>query len=348
MFDKLGYSFPMIKAALTVIILVIGCVPVTVFLLLDFNSFILKNIWLDTDRRPSPIYIPQQIVANPKVREADIVIIGGSSMREFFPSESSVLSAELSELCGREIRAFNAATSAQSFADSVAIIDAVKRAGGTPKTIVMGMTIARLGNEEKTWRDVLAVQPLALPGPTSVYAELNPLEAFHGRVADRFAQVRRLAPLLEGGQYRLGTDPAHEESRHFYDRPSMTKKAKQEQALFLSALRKKAYTNVSMTRTARRMSVIFQRYARGGTNIVYFFTPTAPSSHVVMAAYDESIDAATHMLSQSGSVIDVRRNPRLPDEAFVDNYHLRPQGRAMVRQNGVFQDNLRATFCEQS
>jgi hypothetical protein len=273
------------------------------------------------------IYVPQQISENPEFLGIDVLVVGGSSTREFFPGGKS-LSAYFSNVCGRQVTAFNGSTSSQGLSDSAAVADAVYAAGSAPSIIVVGITNNRLAHDWQTWNDVLIGQTLALPAAPTILRMLGFLDRARWYAADWGGQLSRSAVLVSAGKFSWHPEPPEVGERHFYERDPLSI-AQKRQKTFLAAV----FTDQGLSdpsRSAEFFGEVFATYRDRGATIIFLMTPVSGASAAVRSYQNEAIDEAKAVLAHYGRVVDLASDRSLPEVAFFDEQHLRPEGRDLI------------------
>jgi len=331
---------------LTVCLLVLGVVPVTFSVLFDFNRHVLTNYSVKKGVTPSEIYIPQQVVTNPSISDIEVLLLGGSSVREFFPGNTTI-DTVLGKICGRPIHALNAGTSSQNLADSAAVVDALLWENAHPKVLIVGLTNYRLSHDWENWSQVLEGQILALPASETLLLQLGFFDAWGWRIRDRFEQIARLAPFLKRARRRPASEIGAQEDRHFYDREPMSITGKLEQTAVSYALRNAKFVAYA-ERNARRFAQTFAPFAEIGIDVVFLFTTQSPVTRVP-EINNESINMAVKLqLESTGVVIDLRNHSKLTEDMFYDEQHLRPSGRAHLWDGSILPAQLRQRICRTS
>lgn len=310
---------------------------------IDISALVLKHFRMTGGPPEDAIYVPQQIVANPAFGNADIVIVGGSSTREFFPGGYDTSTA-FSDLCGHRFVAINAATSSQELADSAAIIDAVYATGSKPLLIVVGLTHNRLSHDWKSWTDVLLEQRVALAAATSILEKLPLIDRFVWTIGDKANQLSRLVPILSAENFAWTPDSPPVSAQHFYDMLPMTD-AEKRQGSLLATVATDQYLAKDPAHAAQMFAEVFDGYRARGATVVYMFTSMSPVAQKVREGQERHIGVAKAVLEQSGAVLDLRRFSALPEEVFYDEQHLRPEGRERLWAPRVENSQLKAVLC---
>jgi hypothetical protein len=323
------------------LILTVG--PVMLLMLFDINRYVLTNYSFIKGGTPSEIYRPQQIIMNPSTPDVEVLLLGGSSVREFFPGDESV-SKVFSRNCGLPVLAFNAGTSNQSLADTAAIVDAVLQENARPKILLVGLTKYRLSHPWRNWNQVLEGQRLTLPVSETLLLQFGLLDAWRWRLRDKFEQIARLAPFYERAERRANSVIGQVESRHYYDRAPMSIKQKLEQTAISHTLRNASFVKYA-EQNARRFADAFAPFSEMGMEVVFLFTPQSPVSRAVDINNEIIHAAVARQLEQTGVVVDLRNGSQLTEDMFYDEQHLRPAGREHLWDLSVFPLKLMQRIC---
>jgi hypothetical protein len=271
------------------------------------------------------------------------LVVGGSSTREFFPSNEETAAA-LNDFCGTKMSVFNGSTSSQELADSAAIVDAAYERGAEPKIIVVGVTNNRLAHDWSDWNEVLAEQRVALPIPDTITSRLWPVEKLRWQLSDKVSQISRLAHLLGRGRFEASPPPPPPQGRHFYDLAPLSDSDKRMTTL-IEATATDASLASDPTQVAERFVQVFDTYKARGASIVYLLTPTSPQANTVRRYQDTSVNIAKSKLAESGTVIDLRYEHGLAEDLFYDDQHLRPEGRAAIWTDPFNSANPSSAIC---
>lgn len=309
----------------------------------DFNSYVLNKFSFGKAPTPSAIYIPQQIVIDKEISKVNILILGGSSIREFFPRSENI-DTTLSNMCGQPLHVLNAGTSSQSLADSLSIIDSAYHEGMRPDVIIVGMTKFRLSQAWENWSDVITGQRLALPISQKFFSKLENFEAIGWRMRDRFNQVTRVAPLLRMDRFVGNGDINAIQDLPNYAGKAMSDQKKLEQVLVGHELRNLDYLARS-EENAFYFSSSFADYADSKTKIIFLFTPLSPVTRHLELANDIPMEAIRNSLQVTGEVIDMQAYDGLDEHVFYDEQHLRPEGRQLVWSAGKIPSPLFKAIC---
>ena len=322
-------------------ILTVG--PAMFLMLFDINRYVLTNYSFIKGGTPSEIYRPQKIIMSPLTPDVEVLLLGGSSVREFFPGDRAV-SKVFSRHCGLPILAVNAGTSSQSLADTAAIVDAVLQESARPKILLVGLTNYRLSQPWINWNQVLEEQRLTLPVSETLLLQFGFLDAWKWRFHDKFEQIARLAPFYERAERRANSALGQVESRHYYDRPPMSIKQKLEQTAISHTLRNANFVKYA-ERNARWFAHAFAPFSEMGMDIVFLFTPQSPVARAVDINNEIIHAAVARQLEQTGVVVDLRNGSQLTEDMFYDEQHLRPAGREHLWDKSVLYPKLMQRIC---
>ena len=309
-------------------------------LLTNFDSFVLR--YFKSPPFFAEFYIPQAILTVPEKLNPDVIFVGGSSLREYFEHDD-FLSRSLSSRCGRNLEAFNGATSSQSLVDSLAIVDSILKRGGSPQLVVVGLTKFRLSNFWPEWQNVLDQQRLALPPPEVLVNYLPFFSRVKFRANNRFARFSRVTPLIRLGDFFTDQDYVYE--KHLYLSEPLSVEKKRERSLLANIMRQQMFEDYSVE-NAKRYRILFEDYKRYGIEIVFVFTPKAPSTQFLNVNDREYLKLVTNILGTVGPVIDLDEVSSLPEEAFFDEQHLVPMGRELLRSRDRQSRKLHRLICK--
>lgn len=295
-----------------ILILAVSAFCLVVF---DFSELILRYRHVAKPISSAPVYVPQQFETRSDLEDVDVLIVGGSSTREFFPHEDA-LDELLLKVCGEKIRGFNAGSSSQSLEDSFAIVEYWSEKFGPPKLIVFGMTLRRFYENI----DGRTVAPsLGIPISKTTIAS-RPFPARHfANTLDRFNRVGRLAPLVSLGKWQL--DQSHPiENRHRYQPPGVPIGAIRSRALALADKLRETNSEVLEKNSARIRNAL-NTATRNKSEILFLFTPISPSAY---PAYETIIEEQTNfdLLAGIGAVETRFKVPYLTESDFYDEQHL--------------------------
>jgi len=331
-------------AKVVVYFFLITCLSLlTLLFTTDLNSFLLSRFSYNC-KIPFAYYIPHEIVTNKHIKDIDMLIVGGSSTREVFSLLSP--SKKLSKLCNNEVNAFNAATSSQSLADSMAIIDGIIAKGAKLNTIVVGMTNNRLSREWRTWSDVINGRKLALPVSTTLIDKLNPIKKIEWLFEDKVSQINTLPYFIKRSSYVGAQHPLAVASIPDYNKPPLSRNKKLEQTLLAEVFRGESFRS-NLKSNAVFFSEAFEKYAKSGINIIYLFTPTSPVTQTFTSESDARINDVFSLLEKNGTVADLRGLDILSDDKFYDFQHLNPEGFSIFWNNPVSRNSMKRYLCDE-
>lgn len=304
-------------------------IPLVGFLAFDVGEWVLKYRNTKPGQLPFQVYVPQQIVGRPDLKQNNVLIVGSSSTREFFGHEED-LNQFLSAQCGKPVRGFNASTSLQAFSGSLAVIDLYKEYVGDPDLIIIGLTARRITSPDFDFSERFDLVKLALPPSQNAFAWYEWPFSVLSSITGKVQQFGKLPTLLRPAS-SLNLDGVHTPTvRYIYDEqppPDLARKISNAIAwreTFVTGGPDQTARNAKWTKAA------FTRSA-GNTPVIFVLTPVAPFSAAFSYpdADSPSLTAALTELSEIGPIYDLRNADKLglTNENFWDEQHLLKNGR---------------------
>ena len=318
----------MIKSFDNILAGFIGTVLISVLLVpilykTELYQFLLWNS-TNESRQSFTQYVPTQIYFDRDLQGLDVLIVGSSDMREFFPHNNE-LRVLFESKCDRRINVFNAASSNQSLAGSLAILDAAEKVGVSPKVVIVGLTQGRLAADNSNPRVSLEKNKLVLPPPTLLLRELNATD-YISHALSSWALALRL--WRYGNNVRdisfAQTFEAKSDNRHFYSFPPLSIKEKGKIMAQNSAVNVDNFKNnahVSMERYNHYFSQL-------GIPIIFVFTPRSPLAREELNALEPLRSEAIEALNNPLPLVDLLFSDFLEEEDFFDTSHLLLSGRS--------------------
>ena len=311
------------------ILLCLMALPLIGFFTIDFGDLVLKYRNTKSVRPSYTVYVPQQIVGRKDLIGTHVLILGGSSSRQFFGHEKE-LNDNLSKLCGRRIRAFNASSSSQSLGESLAAIEFFRKHIGEPDFIIMGLSLSRLSKPEYDHDERNGDFHLALPSPRSAYSWHEwPLEKISS-ISGAIRRITGLTPLLgqNSGFNSLGNHNADPPAPYANSQPLSLSRRKtlsvlaNDQIKWDAAKHQGSLSSWLMAASLR---------AAGGIPTLFLLTPVSPSTLALSSPELDSpnLEMITRDLSAKVRFLDLRDAAALglTDADFYDEQHLYPSGR---------------------
>lgn len=255
----------------------------------------------------------------------DVLLLGGSQLRELMPDDPFI-SAALAADCGRPIRVFNAATSAQPLESSWAVADLLRRPG---QLVVINLNISRVIESGTTKFFPRALLPLESAASMPAGIEQVPLSEF----ARRRNQLGILftdaitALGLHGGRFEnLGPFTS---SQHLYRGTPRSRELKLIDAGFEAEhLRPLAAEGIG--RNAAAFAVLARHRQADHTRVAFLLAPTSPEMRESLEEFSDPVNRATATLHAVAPLLDLRQSDALSPEDFADSLHLTARGRQLM------------------
>lgn len=275
--------------------------------------------------RPPPdrAYVGQKVYQTFALQSPDVLILGGSSMREMIPAPD-LKSGGWQALCAGQARLLNAATSSQHPSDGYAIVDALP---SREMLVVVGLNSRRLTVDKRSDPFDLSGQTVELPRS----AQAARAALHHGRfdvgAFDFFDQIRRVQWSLQSlylstrgtsfaGSGAVGPGQPRDDRSAYPDAPlSPEEKQLIADKLLLTSL----HYEKTAPRPATEYWLDFGRYIRAsGGNVLFVRTPRSPEAQ----AYDRTTaslsEAALLKIGQEFPVLDFVKLPSAAGLGAVD------------------------------
>lgn len=315
------YADAFARGLLAAIILVFAAL-----FLLDPSS--LLHRYFQTDRPVSDsAYVARKIYGDGAARSYDIVVVGGSSMREMIPPPRGEAMAR-PDLCPHRDRLLNAATSSQQPVDAYAIADAVAPPYGL---LVVGLSGRRLISDRRN--DPYALQSQSVELPRSYAAMLDALS--HGRIEflslDFFDQFRRSHQAFRTAfRASPGKRPPGDgelDNRSAY--PEQPLPVGDKQLIADKLLLTAELPNEGSSRSIAGYWLDFANHAtRSGWKVLFVFTPTSAEADGYGAYTKPTVDIALSHIQTLYPVLDLREGQQSYVQAdFYDPIHVSHSGR---------------------
>lgn len=279
--------------------------------------------------RPMPdgAYVAQKIYEGGAARSFDVVVVGGSSMREMIPAPTGGEVAQPG-LCPHRDRLLNAATSSQQPVDAYAIADAIAPPYGL---LVVGLSSRRLIEDRRN--DPYALQDQSVELPRSNAAVLGALS--HGRIEflslDFFDQFRRshwtFRTALDTPSGQQWPQGLRVDDRSAYpDRPVPIADKQLIADKLLLTVEDPARDN---SRSIADYWLDFAGHAtRAGWKVLFVFTPTSAEAESYDVYTRPKVDPALRRIGAQYALLDLRENERpYSVEDFHDPIHVSHLGR---------------------
>ena len=311
--------------------------PLIAFFTVNVGDLVLKYRNSALTQPPVPVYVPQQIVGRRDLQEVDVLIVGGSSTREFFGHDTE-LDDILSAQCGGLVRGFNAATSSQSLSESLAVIDLYRAHVGDPDVIVVGLTTRRLSLPDYDPRAQAGLFNLALAPSSSSFSwyewPLRVLSSATGAL-QRFSGFSSL--LSPSSTFNLNgvhtPNPATP-----YDRMAPLSLAQPTSMSVVWAEIINSDAVIHAEYTARWAAGALDR-ATDNIPVVYLMTPVSPASAPLTYPDSDSdiMQRSIQSLTVNSPFFDLRDSGALglTDADFWDEQHLVRTGRERLWAQGL-------------
>lgn len=297
-------------------------------------------LWNSTNesRQSFTQYVPAQIYFDRDLKDLDVLIVGSSDMREFFPHNSE-LRALFESKCDKRVKVFNAASSNQSLAGSLAVFDGAKKVGLSPKVVIVGLTEGRLAADNSSPTASLEKNQLVLPPSIHLLEGLNAID-YLSYAFSSWATALRL--------WAYGNDVPHitftqtfetkPTNRHFYSFPPLNIEEKgkllaQNSAVYIDNFSENAL--VSMERYNYYFSQV-------GVPVIFLFTPRSPLAWGDLNKLEPLRSKAINGLENPLPLVDMLFTDFLEEEDFFDSSHLLPSGRYKVWQSHIGSSLIRS------
>jgi hypothetical protein len=311
--------------------------PLIVFFTVNVGDLVLKYRNSALTQPPVPVYVPQQIVGRKDLQEVDVLIVGGSSTREFFGHDTA-LDDILSAQCGGRTRGFNAATSSQSLSESLAVIDLYRAHVGDPDVIVVGLTTRRLSLPDYDPLAQAGLFNLALAPSSSSFSwyewPVRVLSSATGAL-QRFSGFASL--LSPSSTFNLdGIHPPHPAAPYDGREPLSLAQRTSMSVVWAEIIDSDAVIHAE--RSARWGAGALDR-ATNDIPVVYLMTPVSPASAPL--AYPDSdsevMQRSIQHLTGNNPFLDLRDSGALglTDADFWDEQHLILAGRERLWAQGL-------------
>ncbi len=279
-------------------------------------------------------YVPQEGLRSDRLRIShalatdwlrdppDVLVLGGSQMREMMPADEFV-SAQLSSACGRPIRVLNAASSSQLLETSWSIVDHFSEA--PPAFVLLGTNPwrARTDPERTRGAELFLLPTVHTPPPEVAAMTLSVGARARVRLAIMFADVVTAFGFRE--QAPLPVDGPFEARQHQYRLPVWTSEYKTIDARYQKRLTDDEGTSLRNNLTG--YLAFAHALALRGTRTAFVAPPASPET---VAAFHGRFDEAARgyvALATAGDLLDLRDSPPLASEDFWDGIHLVGSGR---------------------
>lgn len=252
----------------------------------------------------------------------DVLLLGGSQLRELMP-EDAFVSATLSADCGRTIRVFNAATSSQLLESSWALADLLQRPG---QLVIVNLNIWRVIETQNFDRLPRTLMPLPVADsmpPGFVQAPLSPFSERRNRLGILFTDAVTASGLRGASFERLGPFAT---TQHAYRDLPQSADQKMFDARFQAA-RLGPLAERGIERNASGFAALARQLSSEGRKVAFLLTPSSPEVRENLERLREPANRATAMLSDAAPLLDLREVRSLDDADFADNLHLTTQGR---------------------
>ena len=314
----LGYADPLARGLLFAVAIILAA------LMLVDPSVLLHRQFQTNRPLPDGAYVASKILYgnNPSY---DVVVVGGSSMREMIPPPPS--GAEWRGLCTNRAGLLNAATTSQQPVDGYAIFDAV---ADSPGVLVVGLTGRRLIGDRRNDPYALQDQSVELRRSSAAMSNAISNGRFDFASMDFFDQVRRsewsfrtLALTMRG---TIWPRRAQMDDRSAYSDEPMPAKDKQMQADKL-LVASDAAGEGDREQVAEYWLDFARHVSSKGWRIVFVFTPTSAE----LASYDAYTrpltDLALRQIASQYPLVDLRQSGPYAAADFHDPVHISHAGR---------------------
>jgi hypothetical protein len=273
---------------------------------------------------PDAVYVSRKVVREYRHETPDVVVLGGSSMRDAVPPQH-IAAVELSKACGESTGIFNAATSAQHPTDGWAILDAMH--GPAPRLVVIGLTYGRLSAPRNRDPYDFSKQVVELPrSPSAFWIGVGRADV-RENIFDFFPQLRRLNWTFA----ELRKPPMSGRFRHFDDRTDLTSKQFSPSQKDYVVQKYHALEAENLQATAPAMTEYWTEFANAmqarGSKVLFVWTPISPEFAPFSKKLAPTMAAAFAQLSAVAPVFDMQRVTSLPTDDFRDPLHLNVAGR---------------------
>jgi hypothetical protein len=254
----------------------------------------------------------------------DVLLLGGSQVREIVPDDAFV-SARLSAVCGRSIRFFNAASSAQLLETSWSIADHF--AQRPPALLVIGTNFWRETRDPADAGELgRSLFPLPAPrtmGDAAGALRLSPVARSKTRLGILAADG--LTALGLGSAYSAPTGDAFQAPQHQYRNSGWTAERKVIDARFQILAAREIPAAVFDGNVAAYRAFAAARAAEG-SRTTFLLTPYSPEADPILHEWEPRISAAVDSLERAGTVLDLRASDLLSEDLY-DTVHLVSSGR---------------------
>jgi hypothetical protein len=273
---------------------------------------------------PDPAYVSRKVVREYRHETPDIIILGGSSMRDAVPPQQ-LAAAELSKYCGETTGIFNAATSSQHPVDGWAILDAMH--GPPPRLVVVGLTYGRLSASRSRDPHDFSKQVVELPRSPSAFWRSVGRADVRDNIFDFFPQLRRLNWTFTEVRKSSST----KRSRHFDDRMGVSIGQFSPSDKTYLVQKYSALEAENLPSMAPEMTEYWIDFARTmkarGSKTLFVWTPISPEFEPFSKKLAPTIQTAFARLSAAAPVLDLQRAAPMPTDDFRDPLHLNVAGR---------------------
>jgi hypothetical protein len=276
---------------------------------------------LNSDR----LRIVHEIAARWEAAPPDILMLGGSQLRELMPEDEYIATA-LSSQCGRSISVFNAATSSQPLESSWAMADLMRRPG---QLVVINLSIWRVLKGQKIER--LARTLLPIPNSRNMPAGVEQVQmpweqARRSRLGILFADAVTSTGLRGARIERAGPFASYQHSYRDVPQPAELKSI---EARFQAA-RLRPIADREVERNVRGFIALAQHLRADKGDVVFLLTPASAEVVDEFIEFRELETRASMLLREAAPLLDLSDGSSLASTDFADTLHLTTHGRTQL------------------
>ncbi|MDA7774810.1 hypothetical protein N8993_11590 [Pseudomonadales bacterium] len=336
----------MIRWLDSLIALILGLAIIAIVLVpILFEGYLYRLLlWNSTEKagRSFTQYVPNQLYFDKTLQDLDVLIVGSSDIREFFPHNDELLEL-FAKKCGNPVKAFNGASSSQSLAGSLAVVDVAHKIGLSPKVVIIGLSEGRLTLDNTSPVVALDRQRIVLPPSDQLIGDLHPVD-WLARHATLWAEVSRL--WMYGNEVKNFSFDQRQEipssNQNRYAPPPLPSLEKNKRL----ALDAKILHNHFRLNAVTSMKMYRDHFAKSEAPIFFLYTPRSPLAWDRLQEIEKTRRHAIGNSNESLPVVDMQFTDFLIDSDFYDSSHLLPQGREKIWHSKVGLDFVQS-ICDQ-
>lgn len=273
-------------------------------------------------------YVPYHILKNEEIRDAEIIIVGSSDAREFFPHNDKLL-ALFSKHCNRDVKVFNAASSSQSLSDTLAVIAALKYMGFNPRKIVVGLSEGRLLLDNSNAEVSLSRQRVFLPAHPELVSDQNVINrlAYFMAIPFQAMELWLYGNNIENLKSLQETEMGYL-NRNYYKPPPLPVEIKLDRIINDAHVYHSSFLRNAVISTSKYADYFKHLSNDFMSDFVFIYTPRSPLVWEQLAKIEAGRESALENIHRAGFPLkDLQFFKGLKDENFYDSSHLLPEGR---------------------